>query len=62
MKSLVYLAQVFVGDMRIHLRRCDVGMAEEGLDTAEVVTVRVRNEAAVASQRALFEVLWNVAR
>lgn len=27
----------------------------------EVVTVRVRNEAAVASQRALFEVLWNVA-
>lgn len=28
----------------------------------EIVTVRVRNEAAVASQRALFEVLWNVAR
>ena len=27
----------------------------------EVVTVRVRNEAAVASQRALFEVLWSVA-
>ena len=27
----------------------------------EIVTVRVRNEAAVASQRALFEVLWNVA-
>ncbi|MDB5187910.1 MAG: transcriptional regulator TrmB [Candidatus Kaiserbacteria bacterium] len=28
----------------------------------EVVTVRVRNEAAVVSQRALFEVLWNVAK
>lgn len=28
----------------------------------EIVTVRVRNEAAVASQRALFEVLWNVAK
>jgi len=28
----------------------------------EVVTVRVRNEAAVQSQRALFEVLWNVAK
>lgn len=28
----------------------------------EIVTVRVRNHAAVASQRALFEVLWNVAR
>jgi hypothetical protein len=27
----------------------------------EIVTVRVRNEAAVASQRALFEVLWHVA-
>ncbi|MDB5265000.1 MAG: hypothetical protein JWN64_571 [Parcubacteria group bacterium] len=28
----------------------------------EVVTVRVRNEAAVTSQRALFDVLWNVAK
>jgi sugar-specific transcriptional regulator TrmB len=28
----------------------------------EILTVRVRNEAAVASQRALFEVLWNVAK
>jgi predicted DNA-binding transcriptional regulator len=28
----------------------------------EVLTVRVRNEAAVASQRALFEVLWNIAK
>lgn len=28
----------------------------------EIVTVRVRNEAAVVSQRALFEVLWNVAK
>lgn len=28
----------------------------------EIVTVRVRNESAVASQRALFEVLWNVAK
>lgn len=28
----------------------------------EIVTVRVRNQAAVASQRALFEVLWGVAR
>jgi predicted DNA-binding transcriptional regulator len=28
----------------------------------EVVTVRVRNHAAVASQRALFEILWNVAK
>jgi hypothetical protein len=27
----------------------------------EIVTVRVRSEAAVQSQRALFEVLWNVA-
>lgn len=28
----------------------------------EVLTVRVKNEVAVASQRALFEVLWNVAK
>ena len=28
----------------------------------EVMVVRVRSEAAVASQRALFEILWNVAR
>ena len=28
----------------------------------EIVTVRVRNDAAVASQRALFEVLWKVAK
>lgn len=28
----------------------------------EIVTVRVRNEAAVQSQRALFEVLWSVAQ
>ncbi|KND50071.1 MAG: hypothetical protein AB203_03720 [Parcubacteria bacterium C7867-008] len=28
----------------------------------EIVTVRVRNQAAVLSQRALFEVLWNVAK
>jgi sugar-specific transcriptional regulator TrmB len=28
----------------------------------EILTVRVRNDAAVASQRALFEVLWNVAK
>jgi len=28
----------------------------------EIVTVRVRNEAAVVSQRALFEVLWGVAK
>ena len=28
----------------------------------EIVVVRVKNEAAVASQRALFEVLWNVAK
>lgn len=28
----------------------------------EIVTVRVKNAAAVASQRALFEVLWNVAK
>jgi sugar-specific transcriptional regulator TrmB len=28
----------------------------------EILTVRVRNEAAVASQKALFEVLWNVAK
>ena len=27
----------------------------------EIVTVRVKNDAAVASQRALFEVLWNIA-
>lgn len=28
----------------------------------EIVTVRVKNQAAVASQRALFEVLWNIAK
>ncbi|OGG47767.1 hypothetical protein A3D66_02760 [Candidatus Kaiserbacteria bacterium RIFCSPHIGHO2_02_FULL_50_9] len=28
----------------------------------EIVTVRVRNEAAVVSQRALFEVLWSIAK
>ena len=28
----------------------------------EVITVRVKNTAAVASQRALFEILWNVAK
>lgn len=28
----------------------------------EIITVRVKNAAAIASQRALFEVLWNVAK
>ena len=32
-------AQVLVGDVRVHLRRCDIGMAEERLDRTEVSTV-----------------------
>lgn len=39
MKSLVHLPQMLVGDMRVHLCRRDVGMAEEGLDGSEVRSV-----------------------
>ncbi len=39
MKSFVHLPQMLVRHVRIHLRRRNVGVAEEGLDAAEVGAV-----------------------
>lgn len=38
------------------------GVVSFNIYEPEIMTVRVKNEAAVASQRALFEVLWNIAK
>lgn len=39
MKCAMDLAEVFVGDVRIDLRRCDVGVTEECLHRTQVGTI-----------------------
>ena len=36
MESLMHLAEVFVSDVGVDLRRCDVGVAQEGLDCTQI--------------------------
>ncbi len=38
-EGFVYLSEMFVGDVCVHLRRCDIGVTEECLHAAQVGAV-----------------------